>query len=277
MIATAVIMAAGKGTRFGDRTADMPKGFIEFKGKSMIERSIENLIGTGITRIIIGTGYHHEWYDKLAKKYPQIQTVFSKNYASTNSMETLSVCREAIGDEDFLLLESDIIYEPKALTALINDNHPDIMLVTPVTKFQDQYYIAADEGHYLEGCDTDKYKLIERFIDDPYGELVGIHKISNEFYKDMLKAYEYKIRWSEHFHNDENPRKRGYEFYLEDVATWHPIAAKCIRPEDPLPTYPSGGLSDARPLYVLKQDNLQWYEIDDEKDLYYAESHIKIY
>lgn len=277
MITTAVIMAAGKGTRFGNRTADMPKGFIDYKGRSMIERSIENLISAGITRIIIGTGYHHEWYDKLAEKYPQIQTMFSKNYANTNSMETLSVCRDAIGEEDFLLLESDIIYEPKALSYLIKDNHPDIMLVTPVTKFQDQYYIAVDDDFYLEGCDTDKDKLIERFIDDPYGELVGIHKISSEFYKDMLEAYEYKIRWSEHFNNDDNPRKRGYEFYLKDVAKWHCITAKCVGPNAPLPSYPSGGLLHARPLFVLKLDNLQWYEIDDEKDLDFAQKNIKIY
>lgn len=269
-------MAAGKGTRFGDRTADMPKGFIEFKGKSMIERSIDNLLKSGIEKIIIGTGYHRERYERLADKYPQIKTVFSKDFAVTNSMETLNVCREAIGDDDFLLLESDIIYEPKALTALINDSHPDIMLVTPVTKFQDQYYIAADENHYLEGCDTDKEKIIDRFIDDPYGELVGIHKISNKFYKDMVEVYEYKINWANHFQNSEQPRKIGYEFILESVATWLPISASCVGPNDSLPSYPSGGLLHARPLYVLKLENLQWYEIDDEKDLAFAEHNIKI-
>lgn len=269
-------MAAGKGTRFGDRTAEMPKGFIEFKGKSMIERSIDNLLSAGIERIIIGTGYHPEWYDRLREKYPQIQTVFSKDYARTNSMETLRVCREAIGDDDFLLLESDIIYEPKALASLIKDKHPDIMLVAPITKFQDQYYIAADDNHYLEGCDTDKDKLIQEFVDEPYGELVGIHKISNQFYKDMIEAYGYKIRWDEHFHNGEEPRKTGYEYFLEDVATWHPIAAKCMGCKDSIPTYPSGGLLHARPLFVLKLENLQWYEIDDVKDLAFAEENIKI-
>ncbi len=269
-------MAAGKGTRFGDRTAEMPKGFIEFKGKSMIERSIDNLLSAGIERIIIGTGYHHEWYDRLREKYPQIHTVFSKEYASTNSMETLSVCRNAICDDDFLLLESDIIYEPKALSSLIKDKHPDIMLVTPITKFQDQYYIAADYDHYLEGCSTSKEELVDKFASEPFGELVGIHKISNEFYRDMLKVFEYNIRWAEHFQREKQPRKIGYEFILEEVATWHCVAAGMVTSEEDIPTYPSGGLLYARPLFVLKLDNLQWYEIDDEKDLEYAEVNIQI-
>ena len=57
MIKTAVIMAAGMGTRFGKYTEQIPKGFVEVCGKPMIERSIETLISCGIERIVIGTGY----------------------------------------------------------------------------------------------------------------------------------------------------------------------------------------------------------------------------
>ena len=36
MITTAVIMAAGMGTRFGKYTEMIPKGFVEFKDKAMV-------------------------------------------------------------------------------------------------------------------------------------------------------------------------------------------------------------------------------------------------
>ena len=36
-IHTAVIMAAGLGTRFGQMTEKMPKGFVPFKGKKMVQ------------------------------------------------------------------------------------------------------------------------------------------------------------------------------------------------------------------------------------------------
>ena len=100
MYKTAVIMAAGFGSRFGQYTENIPKGFIKFGGIPMIERSIQALINCGITRIIIGTGYHKEKFEELASCYPCIECVFSPRYAETNSMYTLYNCREVVGDDD---------------------------------------------------------------------------------------------------------------------------------------------------------------------------------
>lgn len=104
MIKTAVIMAAGMGTRFGKYTEQIPKGFVEVCGKPMIERSIETLISCGIERIVIGTGYKHEVYDFLKKKYPMIETCFSPLYAETNSMYTLYNTQGLIGSDDFYII-----------------------------------------------------------------------------------------------------------------------------------------------------------------------------
>ena len=68
MIKQAVIVAGGLGSRFGDRTKEMPKGFIEIEGVAMVERSVQKLIAAGIEEIIIGTGHCSEYYDELAKK-----------------------------------------------------------------------------------------------------------------------------------------------------------------------------------------------------------------
>lgn len=267
MIDSAVIMAAGKGTRFGSRTTAMPKGFIKFKGKSMIERSIKNLLSVGIKRIIIGTGYHREWYEELSKKYPSIVTVFSPLYAESNSMETLYRCRHEIGERDFLLLESDLVYESKALSLLMEDSHPDIMLASNVVKFQDQYYIAVDEHLDLLKCSTDKELLIKETGEEPYGELVGIHRISNRFYQEMIEDYEN--------HHDEYI-KRGYEFEIEDVATSHEyVAASYVGENGVIPTS-NIRLPHRIPMFVLKPKALQWYEIDDEEDLKFAEEKITI-
>ncbi len=267
MIDTAVIMAAGKGTRFGSRTTDMPKGFIEFKGVSMIERSIENLLSVGIQRIIIGTGYHREWYERLREKYPRIITVFSPAFDISNSMETLYRCRHEVGDRDFLLLESDLVYERKALTDLLEEGHKNIMLASDVIKFQDQYYIAVDEDLYLIKCSTNKEALIKETGEEPYGELVGIHKISNRFYQEMIEDYD---------RNRDRYIKRGYEFEIEDVATsLEYIAANYVLGDEGAELIKTR-LPHRIPMYVLKPKKLQWYEIDDEEDLRFAEENIKL-
>lgn len=237
MITTAVIMAAGLGTRFGEQTERKPKGFIPFKGIPMIERSIQTLIDCGIKKIIVGTGYHKEYYEALANKYPGVECVFSPRFAETNSMYTLWNCREAIGDNDFLLFESDLVFEKRAVTELIECSFDSAMLITPVTKFQDQYYVQMNANCELINCSVNKDEITTS------GELVGIHKIGNAFYKTLCSEYEKIV---------EQKPKLGYEFQLLDVS------------------------QRITPLHVLKLENLQWYEIDDEQDLKYAEKNLKI-
>lgn len=237
MIKTAVIMAAGLGTRFGKYTELIPKGFVEYKNKAMVLRSIDTLIACGIERIIIGTGWQKEAYEALMEKYSQIECVYSPKYAETNSMYTLYNCREAIGDDDFLLLESDIIFEKRAITSLIDSSFESAMLITPVFKFQDQYYVEMNEQSVLINCSTDKNKI------KASGELVGVHKLSNRFYQIMINEYA-KI-------NTEKP-KLGYEFQLLDIS------------------------QRITPMHVLRLENLQWYEIDDEQDLNFAEANVQI-
>ena len=238
MIKTAMIMAAGMGTRFGCYTELVPKGFVEVGGIPMIVRSIRTLLDCGIERIILGTGYRKEVYETLQLDYPQIECCYSPRYAETNSMYTLYNTRDIVGKDDFLLLESDLIFERKAIQSLLNCPESDVMLISSLTKFQDQYYVEYNADHILTACSVNKEEL------DAKGELVGIHKLSNRFYREMCEDYAGIV---------EQQPKLGYEYEL-------------LR------------MSQARmSLYVLKMDSLKWYEIDDEADLEYAEKNIVEY
>jgi 2-aminoethylphosphonate-pyruvate transaminase len=230
-------MGAGLGTRFGKHTEFIPKGFIEVKGKPMVVSSVELLISCGVERIIIGTGYRKECYEELAKSYSRITTCFSPKFAETNSMYTLYNTRSEIGNDDFLLLESDIIYERRALEVLLESEEADLMLATPVNKFQDMYYVEYDAEKRLTNCSVNKNEL------NPLGEMVGIHKLSNEFYQLMCGDFERKL--------NDNP-KLGYEFEILNIA------------------------QTQRPIKVINVSGLKWYEIDDESDLEYAEKNIDL-
>lgn len=237
-VTTAVIMAAGLGTRFGRMTERMPKGFVECGGEPMVVRSLRTLVGCGIRRIIIGTGYKKEAYEALSERFPQVECVFSPRYAETNSMYTLWNCREAIGNDDFLLLESDLVYSRNAITLLLDDPHPDVMLITPVTKFQDQYYVEYDADGTLTRCSTRRDDI------DAKGELVGIHKLSAPFFRKMCDDYGRKAA---------TELKLGYEYELLCMST------------------------SVSPVFVLNARDVRWYEIDDERDLRFAEEHVTPY
>ena len=228
-------MAAGVGSRFGAHTQSKPKGFVCVGGMPMIIRSIENLLSVGMEKIIIGTGYQSSYYEELAKTYPQITCYQSDKYAETNSMYTLYYCGHLMGNDDFLLLESDLIYERNALSILINSDYPNATLLTSPAKQQDGYYLFADKEGFLSDCTTDTGK-----ISLCAGELVGIHKISNILYQKMRHWYG-KI-WQQQ-------PKLGYEYALVEM-------------------------SRQGEKIHLSKENLFWYEIDDEADLLYAEKNI---
>ena len=112
-INSAIILAAGRRLDF-----DMPVAFLEIEGKPLIERTIDILYANDIDNITIVTGYKSEYFDGLAKKNPKIKLLKNKNYRHTGTMKSLASAKEFI-DGDFLLLESDIIFEEKAIKKLL--------------------------------------------------------------------------------------------------------------------------------------------------------------
>jgi choline kinase len=227
-------MAAGMGTRFGEMTSTKPKGFIEVAGKPMIIRSIENLLACGIKKIIIGTGYHSEYYEKLESIYPEVICHKSEVYATTNSMYTLYNCRELISN-DFLLLESDLIYEKRAIEALIDSKYENIMLAAEDSEIQEFAIDVTDAGMLKELTYNNRDKMT-----NIYAEFVGIHKISYQSYLEVNSIFEKNL--------DKKP-KQGYEFVLVEAYEKYPC-------------------------YVLKLDGLFWYEIDNLEELKIAEDSV---
>ena len=179
-INTAVILAAGLGSRFGERTKNQPKGFVEVEGEALIERSIRLLKEQGIQNIIIGTGHQNQHYKNIKAKY-NLTIYENEEYSTTGSIFTLSLAKPFVST-DILLLESDILYQPKALESLLNDEHNNSILTSGFTQSNDEVYVSADESMNLTGLS----KKPESF-DHIIGELVGISKISYDLFSDLEK------------------------------------------------------------------------------------------
>lgn len=227
-VRTAVILAAGLGSRLKDRTKERPKGFLEIDGISLIERSIQQLLKAGITKVIIGTGYLYEHFDRLRGKYPQLVTECNTDFATTGSMATLYVVRNLI-EGSFLLLESDLLYEPKSLQYLVNDSYPDVILASGATKSGDEVYIQHSQNGMLQRMSKDP-----KALDHINGELVGITKLSAQALQKMTAFTEEMFAaGNKAFH---------YEDALVGISTQADIKVKVI-------------------------DNLAWCEIDDEAHL----------
>ena len=66
---SAVILAAGFGSRFVPLTFETPKGLLEVFGERMIERQINQLHEAGIMDITIVVGYLKEKFEYLIDKF----------------------------------------------------------------------------------------------------------------------------------------------------------------------------------------------------------------
>ena len=137
-ITQAIILAAGMGVRLKELNRGVPKGFISLgDDKTIIEHSIETLLACGIKDIIIVTGFRDEHYENLRSRYPQIKTVRNEKYSETGTMYSLWCTRNLV-NTDFILLESDLIYEIRAIKELLESTSENSILISEKTDAGDE-------------------------------------------------------------------------------------------------------------------------------------------
>ncbi len=149
-IKTAVILAAGLGSRLGKITKERPKGLVEVDGKPILDYIIESIISQGFTKIVVVGGYKAEMIGKhvRAKKYPiQFDMVYNHYYATTNNIYSLWIAFARLRlDEGFVLIESDLVFDKEVLANFKTQNaialdiyNPEIHLGTTATVNKDGY------------------------------------------------------------------------------------------------------------------------------------------
>lgn len=182
MIDTAVILGAGRGTRLKELGDPIPKGFLRLGRQPIIVESIARLRQAGIVRIVIVTGHRADHYRRLASESGgTIELVHNSDYATSGSMYSLALAQQTVGDADFLLLESDLTYEQRALSSALGQNKPDVLLVSGPTYSGDEVHVEA-ERHNLVNLSKQRHLLGPSVL----GELVGITRISAALYRQML-------------------------------------------------------------------------------------------
>ena len=68
-ITTAVLLAAGRGERLGDLTANTPKPLLDIAGSPLISHIVDALVGAGLAHFIVVTGYLSDQIEGWAKLY----------------------------------------------------------------------------------------------------------------------------------------------------------------------------------------------------------------
>lgn len=200
---TAVLLGAGTGSRLKSVIDDRPKGFVQFGKYPIVQESIGKLVRLGIQRIIIVAGYKKEFYEDLAGRFPFVQVVTNRDFETTGSMDSLLCARNRLRQDDFLLLEADLIYEMRGLLALQNSEHRNSILVSGWTGSGDEVYVGTDGNRVVKLSKEIETIAVCR------GELVGLSRISFPLFQQMIGNCE----------GQENHRRYDYEDCLTDVSS----------------------------------------------------------
>ena len=90
----AVILAAGKSSRFAPFTYEKPKGMFRVKGEILIERQIEQLYEAGIKEIYVVIGYMKEKFFYLEQKYPFVHLLVNNKFDKKGNLYSLYQAKE---------------------------------------------------------------------------------------------------------------------------------------------------------------------------------------
>jgi NDP-sugar pyrophosphorylase family protein len=163
-VSTAILLAAGRGTRLGDLTATTPKPLLEIAGSPLISHIVDGLADAGVSHFVIVTGYLAEEIEDWAKTYMAQRTDITIELVRQPQLNgtggaMLAVRDLVSSDARFIFGWGDILIDrknyPRFLQAARTD---DFELLLAVNRVLDPYRGAAV---YLDESMRVK-KLIEK-------------------------------------------------------------------------------------------------------------------
>ncbi len=167
----AIVMAAGRGSRLGNLTENIPKAFLEVKGHRLIDYNIALLRENGINDIKIVTGYKAELYEDMADNHTDITCVYNPFYEHCNVLGSFFMAQEKLKDEDTIYLHADTLCAPEIFREMVQGNGDIVMPV--------DFKLCDHEAMKVTTHDGQVVKVSKEIHDnESEGEFIGMAKLS---------------------------------------------------------------------------------------------------
>jgi histidinol-phosphate/aromatic aminotransferase/cobyric acid decarboxylase-like protein/choline kinase len=191
----AIILAAGYGNRMKPLTDETHKTLLTVGGSTIIGRICDGLVANGVLDVAIVTGYRaEELQSYMRANYPHLHLEFVHNarYRETNNIFSMSLAFEKVAiDDDIILIESDLIYEPAVIRRVIQSPRPNVALVDRYRSGMDGTVVTVADG-VIRNIIPPHLQTANFDFSDKYKTL-NIYKFSKEFcntvFKQLLTYY----------------------------------------------------------------------------------------
>ena len=134
----AVLLAAGRGTRMRELTADVPKPMIEVRGKPVLQHIVEGLRDAGARRFLIIVGYHAEAVRNFFGdgQRHKVDIDYVTQTVQDGTGRVVNLARSFAGDSPFILSYGDILISPQNYKRVV-DLPNDCEAIITVTRGED--------------------------------------------------------------------------------------------------------------------------------------------
>lgn len=144
----AIILAAGKSTRFAPFTYEKPKGLFRVKGEILIERQIEQLKKAGVDEVIVVVGYMKEKFFYLEQKYQGLSLIVNNEFGKKGNLYSVYIARKYLADTFVCCADHYFVDNP--FTYDNPDNHSWRTCVYETGKFREFAVTVSDAGIITE-------------------------------------------------------------------------------------------------------------------------------
>ncbi len=170
----AVILAAGMAKRLRPLTDECPKCLLTVGERTLLQRTVDAIIAAGISELVVVTGYRAGMIRQfLTSHYPQLTIHFIDNpdYPHNNNIFSLWLTSPFTDGKDFLLLDSDILFDPQIIPAVLETEGSALALNRHELGDEEIKVIVDGQNRVVE---ISKVCAIDQAI----GESVGIEKMT---------------------------------------------------------------------------------------------------
>jgi choline kinase len=186
----AVILAAGIASRLRPLTDNTPKCLLKVGDKNILQLTLENLLDNNINELVMVTGYlEQQIKDFIKVNFPQLQVsyIYNEVYDTTNNIYSLWLAKEALLDDEMLLMDSDIIFDGKIIEALLHSGYENCLALKRHNVGDEEIKVKADEnGRVLEIS-----KIVPPAL--AAGESIGIEKFGKESLYKLFEVIDRKV------------------------------------------------------------------------------------
>jgi histidinol-phosphate/aromatic aminotransferase/cobyric acid decarboxylase-like protein/choline kinase len=150
----AIILAAGRGRRMEPLSSTCHKALLEIGGVTILGRAVDSLVAAGVEPVTVVTGYRSDDIrDFLSDRYPGLDVNYIHNdrYDETNNIVSLALALNSIEyEEDVILIECDLLFEPHLITDLIGHGDRNVALVDHYRTGMDGTVVALSDGYVTQ-------------------------------------------------------------------------------------------------------------------------------